>query len=180
MKTLYKDDYGRSQKTRTLIECAIMLALATVLSLVQVYKLPTGGSITACSCVPLMLVAYKHKTGYGVFTAFNFSIIQLLLGLSNLSYCRSPKAALACVILDYILAYTVLGFCAKLSQNPIRGVTEAMAIRFVCHLLSGVYVWSEYWDSWASWSYSIVYNGSYMLVETIITVIATKLILDRI
>ena len=46
-------------KTRRLTESAVMIALATVLSMVQVYSLPNGGSITACSMVPLVLIAMR-------------------------------------------------------------------------------------------------------------------------
>ena len=35
----------RNQKTKTLVECALMVALATVLSFIVVYTLPQGGSM---------------------------------------------------------------------------------------------------------------------------------------
>ncbi len=39
----------KNSKTLTLVEGAVMVALATVLSFIRVYKLPWGGSITLLS-----------------------------------------------------------------------------------------------------------------------------------
>ena len=43
-------------KTRILVECALMVALATVLGFIPVYELPRGGSVTLVSMVPILLV----------------------------------------------------------------------------------------------------------------------------
>ena len=64
-------------KTRTLVECALMIALATVLGFIPLYELPHGGSITLVSMLPVLLVSYRHGTRWGVFTAFVHSLIQL-------------------------------------------------------------------------------------------------------
>ena len=34
-------------KTRTLVECALMIALGTVLANIKIYELPNGGSISS-------------------------------------------------------------------------------------------------------------------------------------
>ena len=57
-------------KTRRLTESAVMIALATVLSMVQVYSLPNGGSITACSMVPLVLIAMRYDLKWSLFVGF--------------------------------------------------------------------------------------------------------------
>ena len=46
-----------------LVESGLMLAMATVLSLVKVLDLPYGGSITAFSALPLILIAYRIHAG---------------------------------------------------------------------------------------------------------------------
>ena len=46
-------------------ESAIMLALATVLSIFKLYELPYGGSITIASMLPLLIIAYRYGTGLG-------------------------------------------------------------------------------------------------------------------
>ena len=43
-------------KTRTLVECALMIALGTVLANIKIYELPNGGSITLFSMLPLSLI----------------------------------------------------------------------------------------------------------------------------
>ena len=46
----------QTRKSIRLTESAIMLAFATVLSLVKIVDLPYGGSITACSMLPILLI----------------------------------------------------------------------------------------------------------------------------
>lgn len=41
-------------------ECAIMIALAAVLSFVKILELPYGGSVTAFSIVPIVIISYRH------------------------------------------------------------------------------------------------------------------------
>ena len=36
-------------KTRTLVECALMIALGTVLANIKIFEMPNGGSITLLS-----------------------------------------------------------------------------------------------------------------------------------
>ena len=57
-------------KLLRLVESGLMLAVATALSMVKVLDLPYGGSITAFSALPLLLIAYRHGTPWGLFTAF--------------------------------------------------------------------------------------------------------------
>ena len=48
------------KKTHALVESAIMIALATVLSYVKVWEMPMGGAITLCSMLPIILVSVKY------------------------------------------------------------------------------------------------------------------------
>ena len=41
-------------------ECAIMIALAADLSFVKILELPYGGSVTAFSIVPIVIISYRH------------------------------------------------------------------------------------------------------------------------
>lgn len=50
----------KNSKTLTLVEGAVMVALATVLSFIRVYKLPWGGSITLLSMLPIAVFSIKH------------------------------------------------------------------------------------------------------------------------
>ena len=67
-------------KTRTLVECALMIALGTVLANIKIFEMPNGGSITLLSMLPFILVSYRHGTKWGLFTGFVNSLLQMLLG----------------------------------------------------------------------------------------------------
>ena len=45
-----------ASKTRVLVECALMIALGTILGFIPVFELPHGGSITLVSTLPIVLV----------------------------------------------------------------------------------------------------------------------------
>ena len=87
------------------------------------------------------------------------------------------------VLLDYVLAFTLLGLAgviAKPFKNHLLGVAAGTAavcvIRFLCSFLSGVLIWGNLSDGLPAWIYSLTYNGSYMLPEGIMTTIAVVLL----
>ena len=87
------------------------------------------------------------------------------------------------ILLDYVLAFTLLGLAgaiAKPFKNRLVGVAVGTAavcgIRFLCSFLSGVLIWGNLSDGLPAWTYSLTYNGSYMLPETILTTVAAVLI----
>ena len=67
------------QKTRTLCEAAILIALALVLETITLYKLPNGGSVTL-SMVPVILFAVRHGCGWGAMAGFVFGGINYMMG----------------------------------------------------------------------------------------------------
>lgn len=175
-------------KTRILVEGALMVALATVLSIFKFYEMPQGGSLTVMSMVPIVIMSYRHGLKWGTFTAFVYSAIQLLLGLANVSYCKTLGAILICIFFDYVIAFTVLGLAvlfagafAKLVHNKVVCAAFGMALvgllRFVCHYISGVTIWGQ----WAPegtpvWIYSLGYNGPFMLAETVIAIVGVVIL----
>ena len=171
-------------KTRILVEGALMIALSTVLSMIQIPLMPHGGSITLFSMVPILVMSYRHGAKWGIMTAFVNSLIQLVQGLGNLAYCQTLTAQVGCVLLDYLLAFTVLGF-ACLIAKPFRNRTVGVGVsafvvcllRFLCSFLSGVLVWGNLNEGLSAWTYSLVYNASYMLPETLLTVVAAVLLI---
>ena len=84
------------------------------------------------------------------------------------------------ILLDYVLAFTLLGlaWCHRkaVQESPRRRGRRHGAvvrfIRFMCSFLSGVLIWGNLSDGLPAWTYSLTYNGSYMLPETILTTIA--------
>lgn len=166
----------QKNKSIRLTESAIMLAFATVLSLIKVIDLPYGGSITACSMLPILIIAYRYGTAWGLFTAAAFSLLQLVTGMNSVGYFTSPGAVTAVILLDYIIAFMVLGL-GGIFRNRVKSQSTAMVLggllacvlRYICHTISGCTVWAglSIPDSDAL-IYSLAYNATYMVPETII------------
>lgn len=170
----------KNSKTSILVECAMMIAMSTALGYVPIFEMPLGGSITLCSMVPLVIVSFRHGVKWGVLTGAVHGLIQMILGLKNVMYCTTILAMAGCVLLDYILAFAVMGTAcvfAKGIPNRLAGVAVGTVtvglLRFICSFLSGILIWGGYAPEGSPvWLYSLQYNASYMLPETILTAIA--------
>lgn len=166
-------------RVRKLVECAVMIALASALSFFPILKMPYGGSVTFASMLPIILIAYRNGFGWGLGSGFAFAFIQQMLGLDNLSYVSTWQSVLAVIILDYALAFVVLGlggiFRGKLknqSAEMVLGTVFVCALRYLCHVISGATVWAGISiPTKAALIYSIGYNATYMLPEVIVTAV---------
>ena len=67
-------------KTRVLVECALMIAIGTVLSNIKIFTMPNGGSVTLLSMLPFVLVSFRHGVKWGLFTGLVNGCLQMLLG----------------------------------------------------------------------------------------------------
>ncbi len=156
---------------------AVMIALSAVLSMVKVYQLPLGGSITLLSMLPVAAVAICYGTKTGLFASLLYACVQIALDLGALmGYGMTPATWLGCLLFDYILAYGILGISGFFRKNGTIGMCVGISIacigRFISHFISGAIVFSVWCpEGWNVYWYSVVYNGSYMLPELIITVI---------
>lgn len=178
-----------SQKTKLLAEGAIMVALATVLSYIRIIKLPWGGSVTLLSMLPIIIFSIKNGVQKGLIVSFVFSLVQFAQGIMDglFGWGLTPGSLFACIIIDYILAFTVLGLAGILRDNGIggwiAGTVIAVFLRFVMHFLSGVVIWKSFGELWGGFAtestflYSILYNGAYMLPELILTTIGAVALL---
>ena len=165
---------------RRITETAIMLAVATVLSILQ-FTGPwaLGGSITVCSMLPIIIIAHRYGTKWGLVTALTYSLLQLLLGIRNVQYAPTPISAIAIILLDYVLAFGVIGFAAVFDPlmkdkraAAIVGIIVVLFGRLLFHIISGVVIWDAIYPNelgWNLWIWSIAYNGSYMVPEMLIT-----------
>lgn len=166
-----------------LTEGAIMVALATVLSFIVIYRLPWDGAITLLSMLPICLYSIKYGIKKGLITAFAYSLIQFFqgIGLGLFGWGLSPMALVGCIFFDYIFAFTVIGFAGlwrkKGAVGWIGGTVFALFLRFACHFISGVLIFHSFGELWEGFStnntflYSLLYNGSYMLPEMVFTAI---------
>ncbi len=177
----------RNSNVRTLCECAVFLALSIALSFIKFFELPFDGSITPASMLPVCLIAVKYGPKWGLGTAFCFSWFQILQG-RVFTFGLTPGMLIGSLLLDYILAYTVLGlaglFRNKGTVGKVGGIALVCVLRFLVHFLAGIILWTNYEKFFAfgvEWVnhpvlYSICYNGVYMLPETIITVLLAVLL----
>lgn len=175
--------------TRRLTESAIFIAIATVLSMIKI-DLPFGGGVTIVSMLPLVLISHRWGWKWGVLTAFVYSLIQQLLGLDNLQYVTGVVMVIGLILLDYVIAYTVIGLSGVMDnllgkgrKALFLGILVTFTLRFACHLVSGAWIWGE----WAEdvfmninmsgpWMYSFFYNGWYMLAELVMTEVVAMLL----
>ena len=164
--------------TRRLVESALMIALAVVLNEIAIIKFPFGGSVTLFSQLPIVIISYRYKVKWGLFTGFAMSVFEFIFGLENLSYVTGIKGVLILILADYLVAFTCLGL-GGIFRDRIKNQALALAlggalvsvIRFICHFISGVTIWGGYApEGTPVWKYSLTYNGGYMLPELIITV----------
>ena len=160
----------------------LVIAIGTVLSNIKFFTLPNGGSVTLLSMLPFVLVSFRHGVKWGLFTGFVNGCLQMLLG-----FWAPPTPTflyfLGEVLLDYLVAFMALGtaeFFARPFKNRMVGVAVgtfmAGFLRFMCSFLSGVLVWGNLNEGLSAWTYSLVYNGSYMLPETLLTMVAAVLL----
>lgn len=174
---------SNTTKTRELVEGAIMVALAAVLSCIKVFKMPWGGSITLLSMLPIVVFSIRYGVKKGLFVSFVYSLFQLGLGIADglFSWGLTPAMLIGSILLDYVLAFTMIGFGGLFRDKGIggwiSGTVLAGFLRFVSHFLSGVVIWHSFGELWSGfvteneWLYSLVYNGAYMLPEIIFTAV---------
>ena len=173
----------KNTKTTVLVEAAIMVALATVLSYIRIIKLPWGGSVTLLSMLPIVVYSIRRGPALGLAASFVFSLVQFGQGVIDglFGWGLTPVSLVACIFLDYIGAYTVIGiagiFKNKGMAGWLGGTALAVFCRFLFHFFSGVLIWGSYGELWNgfstdnTWLYSLLYNGAYMLPEMIFTMI---------
>lgn len=185
------------------METGVLLAAAAILSVIQPFQLPFGGGITIVSMLPIVLLSYRYGMKWGLFSGFIYSLLQIATGFGTVKGFFVPEdyaliAGIGIVLLDYVLAYTMLGFGGafrRMKPAPalFLGTLLALFSRYAVHIVSG----TVFFGSWAEWFftqegfysigsvivdnfsgtvlaliYSVFYNGLYMLPEIVLTCLA--------
>ena len=175
-----------NSKTRILVEGAMLIALATVLSYFPKFEFTWlyGGSISL-EMIPIVFMAFRNGKKWGCITGLAHGLLQMILGFSNVLYCSTLLAQIGCILLDYLLAFSALGLAAICIDNTkknsisayVIGSVIAGALRFICSFLSGWRLWGSYApEGTAPALYSLIYNGSYMLPNTIIMAVVIAIL----
>lgn len=168
----------KTDSLKKLAVCSMMVALSFVLSLWTPLKFwPQGGSVTLGAMVPVILVSLLLGTKWGLGCAFVNALLQLMMGFMEGmgSWGLSPTVLVCSILLDYILAYTVIGLAGAWKGNDtfraIAGTLSVCILRYVFHFLSGwafFGMWAE--EGYTALGWALFYNMTYMLPETVITV----------
>ena len=178
-ETTAKPTLSSHDKIVRLTASGIMIALATVLSMITIVKMPLGGSLTPVSMLPICMIAILYGTGWGIGTAFAYALVQLAIDFASaMTWGLTATSLVVCFLFDYILAFTALGlaglFRKKGTPGIIGGVILALCVRYLCHIISGGTVFAVWMpEEWSNpWIYSAAYNGAFMLPELVLTTVA--------
>lgn len=153
---------------KTLVFSAVAIALAVVTSFIKLFELPMGGSVTLFSMFFVTLVGYWYGPAKGIIAAVVYGVLQFIF---TPYFITVPQ-----VICDYVLAFGALGlsgFFNKMKYGLQIGYLVSIFGRFVFAWLSGVLFFAAYADGsgYAAPVYSLLYNGSYIGLEGIVTLI---------
>jgi thiamine transporter len=158
------------QALQRLVELGIAVALVVVLSNVRIYKLPQGGSITAGSMVPIFYIALRWGAKWGITAGIVAGIVNYIFD----PFFTHPIQ----VLLDYPVAFGVLGLAGLFPGRPVLGIIIGGAGRWLAHFVSGIVFFAQFAPKGVSpVLYSALYNGSYMLPEVVISAVLTLLVL---
>ena len=179
---------------RQLTEIALAIALAAVLDIaaksIPVPRLRQGGSVSL-QMLQIFIVAFRHGWRLGVTAGACYGLVNFLLDMYVVHPIQVP--------LDYPIAFGLVGFAGlghplmpqRGPEMPVfsLGVRLRLAfwvglgegLRFLAHFVSGIVFWSQNAPAGQPvWLYSLGYNATYMIPETIIDILLLQLMLRRI
>ena len=170
-KNAVKDSSDKNPTMKLTIKqlafCAMCLALATVLSEIKIFDMPTGGSITLLSMFVIALPGILFGLVPGIVTAVAYGILQLIID----PYVLYPMQ----LVVDYILAFGALGLSGLFYGKKgaiIKGYIVAVIGRYIFSVISGWIFFGSYaWEGWNPFASSMAYNAAYIFAEAALTVI---------
>jgi len=163
-----------NSSTKILVEGSMVVALTVILKDIMppIYRLPQGGSVSAAGMVPLLWFSLRRGLRVGVEAGGVYGLVNMALG----GYVVDPVQAL----LDYPMAFAALGLAGWFSTYPLVGVCVGLIGRFLCHFASGIwFFWMYAPEGTSPIVYSAVYNGGYLVVELIISLVLIYILRKR-
>jgi thiamine transporter len=179
MKTQNAKDTRIKSSTKLLAEMAVAIALGTVLSFFKFSIWAEGGSVTAGSMVPILWFSLRRGARMGIISGAVYGMVQLVLQ----PFIVHP----AQLLLDYPLAFGALGLAGLFHKRQLLGVSVGIGGRFLAHFVSGVIFFAMYAPQVYlglniganAYTYSALYNGSYLIPELIISLILIAVLIKR-
>ena len=175
------------KKSQTNVRCLTEGGICVALSLVLSYlKIPVmagfggfGGSIDFVM-IPLIIFAVRWGLSWGIGAGLVFGTLKYILA-------SGFAISWVSIIFDYAVAYAFIGFAGlfrrKYKLLPVAALVGCLA-RFVIHFISGMTVYAQYmpeefmgYTGMTPFLYSLLYNGTYMLPNTIIAIVICSLLI---
>jgi len=155
---------------RALTEGAILIAAAEILSFLPLYKFPWGGSIDL-AMLPILLFCIRWGFAPGMIAASAHAVMQMFFE-------GGIAIGWESIIGDFLVAYMVLGFAGLFKGKFCIGTIVACSLRFLVHYVVGATIWAAYMPEnffgmtmTTPWIYSALYNGAYMLPDTVMILV---------
>ena len=155
------------KRIKVMTEIAIGISMAVVCSFIKLWEMPQGGAVSLVM-IPIFVVAMRCGVFAGCMVGGVYGLLAVLL--SGVIY--HP----ASILLDYILAFSLLGIAGFFRKNLVRsivGIFLGTLARFISSVISGAVIFASFAPVGQNpWIYSVCYQATYMLPEMIITIIA--------
>lgn len=168
-------DAERRVNAKLIAEMGVSIALAAVLHLIKLWEMPQGGSITLGTMVPLFVIGFRRGPAVGAITGAIYGILEgWIIGGGRFFYHPAQ------VILDYPLAFGLLGIAGFFPKYPALGVTLGAAARYLSHVVSGVVFFAQYAPKGQPiWLYSLGYNITFLGPDFAVAIVLTLLVWER-
>ena len=161
-----------TNQTKILAESIVCVALSALLYYFVIFSMPQGGRVTAGSMIPIFLLALRRGAKVGILAGIVFGLIVLMIE----PFFFHPVQ----VLLDYPIAFGLLGLAGFFGKIPLLGVGAGMFGRFIAHFISGIIFFASFVpEGMNPVLYSAIYNGSYLLVEFIVSIIIIYILVRR-
>lgn len=156
-------------QTRKIVYGGMCIALAFILSYIRLYRMPQGGSITPGSMLPIILYSIIFGPAAGIAAGVSYGFLQFFQDGGIVHWAQ--------LFLDYPLAFGFLGIAGIVPSNLnirtriVSGTVIAVLGRGFMHVFSGAIFFAEYAGDKNPWIYSIIYNSTFLSVETILAIV---------
>lgn len=178
----------RNKRVLLMVEIAIFAALGFVLDFIA-FRMPQGGSVSLVM-IPIVLMAFRRGIAAGVVTGLLVGLLQIVTGFISVAPLSFGFVVMQ-VILDYLLAYGVVGLAGMMRGRYLEavnakktgriivmvalGVLIGSFLRYIIHVITGILFFGMFADG-NVFIYSAVYNATYMIPVAIVAAIVCSLL----
>jgi len=148
--------------TREITRMAILAAISIVLSMLIVFRMPQGGSVSLY-LVPLFLVGRSEKLRNAILVGIVVGVIQVMMD----GFVANPLSPL----IDYVIPVTVMtGYMMFRTGNIYVNIIIGCIIALACYTISGMLFWeTPFWGS-------LTYNAGFFVPTVILNLVVFILV----